>query len=69
MFKKLVSFTGLINYAKVYQIDEGVTFNVAGGLMLEHPLILPLIDTVVSLSLSASSYVFPDSVCLSVSGM
>ncbi|KAH6769486.1 Maf-like protein [Perilla frutescens var. frutescens] len=28
-------------------IEEGITFNVAGGLMLEHPLILPLIDTVV----------------------
>ncbi|KAH6812685.1 Maf-like protein [Perilla frutescens var. frutescens] len=28
-------------------IEEGITFNVAGGLMLEHPLILPLIDTVI----------------------
>ncbi|XP_047952613.1 7-methyl-GTP pyrophosphatase-like isoform X4 [Salvia hispanica] len=28
-------------------IEEGITFNVAGGLMLEHPLILPLVDTVV----------------------
>ena len=30
------------------QIDEGVTFNVAGGLMLEHPLTLPFVDAVVS---------------------
>ncbi|XP_047952612.1 7-methyl-GTP pyrophosphatase-like isoform X3 [Salvia hispanica] len=35
-------------------IEEGITFNVAGGLMLEHPLILPLVDTVVRLSLSLS---------------
>ncbi|XP_057769072.1 uncharacterized protein LOC130989153 isoform X1 [Salvia miltiorrhiza] len=28
-------------------IEEGITLNVAGGLMLEHPLILPLVDTVV----------------------
>ncbi|KAL1536360.1 7-methyl-GTP pyrophosphatase-like isoform X1 [Salvia divinorum] len=28
-------------------IEEGITFNVAGGLMLEHPLILPLVDSVV----------------------
>ncbi|KAL7101818.1 hypothetical protein ACP275_08G078600 [Erythranthe tilingii] len=28
-------------------IEEGITFNVAGGLMLEHPLILPLVDTLV----------------------
>ncbi|PIN07088.1 putative nucleic acid-binding protein ASMTL [Handroanthus impetiginosus] len=28
-------------------IEEGMIFNVAGGLMLEHPLILPLVDTVV----------------------
>lgn len=30
------------------QIDEGITFNVAGGLMLEHPLTLPFVDAVVS---------------------
>lgn len=30
------------------QIDDGVTFNVAGGLMLEHPLTLPFVDAVVS---------------------
>ncbi|XP_042030957.1 7-methyl-GTP pyrophosphatase-like isoform X2 [Salvia splendens] len=35
-------------------IEEGITFNVAGGLMLEHPLILPLVDTVVRLYLSLS---------------
>ncbi|XP_019421285.1 PREDICTED: maf-like protein DDB_G0281937 isoform X2 [Lupinus angustifolius] len=29
------------------EIDEGVTFNVAGGLMLEHPLTLPFVDAVV----------------------
>ncbi|KAH1206463.1 Maf-like protein [Glycine max] len=29
------------------QIDEGITFNVAGGLMLEHPLTLPFVDAVV----------------------
>ncbi|KAI4327599.1 hypothetical protein L6164_020039 [Bauhinia variegata] len=28
-------------------IDEGITFNVAGGLMLEHPLTLPFVDAVV----------------------
>ncbi|KAL3630296.1 hypothetical protein CASFOL_023280 [Castilleja foliolosa] len=28
-------------------IEEGITFKVAGGLMLEHPLTLPLVDTVV----------------------
>ncbi|XP_051141015.1 uncharacterized protein LOC127258268 isoform X1 [Andrographis paniculata] len=28
-------------------IEEGITFNVAGGLMLEHPLIFPLVDTVI----------------------
>ncbi|KAL3813208.1 hypothetical protein ACJIZ3_014476 [Penstemon smallii] len=28
-------------------IEEGIIFNVAGGLMLEHPLTLPLVDTVV----------------------
>ncbi|KAJ0236590.1 Maf-like protein [Hirschfeldia incana] len=28
-------------------IDDAVTFKVAGGLMLEHPLIAPFIDTVV----------------------
>ncbi|AET03922.1 putative inosine triphosphate pyrophosphatase [Medicago truncatula] len=28
-------------------IDDGVTFNVAGGLMLEHPLTLPFVDAVV----------------------
>ncbi|KAK6125517.1 hypothetical protein DH2020_040751 [Rehmannia glutinosa] len=28
-------------------IEEGIVFNVAGGLMLEHPLTLPLVDTVV----------------------
>ncbi|KAL5063802.1 hypothetical protein RYX36_025539 [Vicia faba] len=28
-------------------IDDGITFNVAGGLMLEHPLTLPFVDAVV----------------------
>ncbi|CAA0839564.1 Maf-like protein [Striga hermonthica] len=28
-------------------IEEGIILNVAGGLMLEHPLTLPLVDTVV----------------------
>ncbi|KAL1346390.1 hypothetical protein AAHE18_08G186800 [Arachis hypogaea] len=28
-------------------IDDGVTFRVAGGLMLEHPLTLPFVDAVV----------------------
>ncbi|XP_010557922.1 PREDICTED: maf-like protein DDB_G0281937 [Tarenaya hassleriana] len=28
-------------------IEEGITINVAGGLMLEHPLTLPFVDTVV----------------------
>ncbi|RZR95493.1 hypothetical protein BHM03_00024345, partial [Ensete ventricosum] len=29
-------------------IDEGVVFNVAGGLLLEHPLTLPFVEAVVS---------------------
>ncbi|RDX70858.1 Maf-like protein [Mucuna pruriens] len=28
-------------------IEEGITFNVAGGLMLEHPLTLPFVDAVI----------------------
>ncbi|KAL0449943.1 UNVERIFIED_CONTAM: hypothetical protein Slati_1550700 [Sesamum latifolium] len=28
-------------------IEEGIIFNVAGGLMLEHPLTWPLVDTVI----------------------
>ncbi|KAE8707096.1 Maf-like protein isoform 2 [Hibiscus syriacus] len=28
-------------------IDEGIPFKVAGGLMLEHPLTLPFVDTVI----------------------
>ncbi|KAJ0901594.1 putative maf-like protein [Helianthus annuus] len=28
-------------------IDDGVTLNVAGGLMLEHPLTAPFVDTVI----------------------
>ncbi|XP_010550785.1 PREDICTED: maf-like protein DDB_G0281937 [Tarenaya hassleriana] len=28
-------------------IEEGITLNVAGGLMLEHPLTLPFVETVV----------------------
>ncbi|XP_059623654.1 uncharacterized protein LOC132266702 isoform X2 [Cornus florida] len=28
-------------------IEEGIILNVAGGLMLEHPLTLPLVDTVI----------------------
>lgn len=38
----------------VYQIDERVVFNVAGGLLLEHPLILPFVDTLVSYHYIAS---------------
>lgn len=37
------------------QIEEAITLNVAGGLMLEHPLISPFVEAVVrapSLSLS-----------------
>ncbi|XP_021972915.1 7-methyl-GTP pyrophosphatase isoform X2 [Helianthus annuus] len=29
------------------EIDDGVTLNVAGGLMLEHPLTAPFVDTVI----------------------
>ncbi|GKB79348.1 Maf-like protein isoform X1 [Tanacetum coccineum] len=28
-------------------VDDGVTLNVAGGLMLEHPLTAPFVDTVI----------------------
>ncbi|XP_039128765.1 7-methyl-GTP pyrophosphatase-like [Dioscorea cayenensis subsp. rotundata] len=31
-------------------IDERVVFNVAGGLLLEHPLILPFVDTLIGAS-------------------
>lgn len=31
------------------QIDEGIMLNVAGGLMLEHPLTLPFVEAVVCL--------------------
>ncbi|CAI9272356.1 unnamed protein product [Lactuca saligna] len=31
-------------------VDEGVTLNVAGGLMLEHPLTAPFVDTVIGTS-------------------
>jgi septum formation protein len=30
------------------QIHEGITLNVAGGLMLEHPMTLPFVEAVVS---------------------
>lgn len=33
---------------KFSQIDEGVVFRVAGGLLLEHPLTLPFVEAVVS---------------------
>ncbi|KAM7516253.1 hypothetical protein LguiA_005836 [Lonicera macranthoides] len=29
------------------EVEEGIMLNVAGGLMLEHPLTLPFVDTVV----------------------
>jgi septum formation protein len=32
------------------QIDEGVVFRVAGGLLLEHPLTLPFVEAVVGSS-------------------
>lgn len=66
-FKNFYIFS--TNFTKFPQIEEGVPFNVAGGLMLEHPLILPLVDTVVSLSLSLSGCpmilfcAFPVSLC------
>ncbi|KAK8970947.1 hypothetical protein KSP40_PGU019143 [Platanthera guangdongensis] len=31
-------------------IDEGIVFNVAGGLLLEHPLILPLVEALIGTS-------------------
>ncbi|KAH7566407.1 hypothetical protein JRO89_XS08G0154500 [Xanthoceras sorbifolium] len=40
-------------------IEEGITLNVAGGLMLEHPLTLPFVEAVVcSLSLSLYIYIY-----------
>lgn len=36
------------------QIEEAITLNVAGGLMLEHPLISPFVEAVVSWALSLS---------------
>lgn len=33
----------------VLQIDDGVVFNVAGGLLIEHPLTRTFVDRVVSL--------------------
>lgn len=40
-------FSSLID-GKLDQIEDDVTFKVAGGLMLEHPLTLPLVEAVVS---------------------
>lgn len=34
------------------QIEEGTVLKVAGGLIIEHPLILPLVKKVVSLFIS-----------------
>lgn len=39
------------------QIEEGITLDVAGGLMLEHPLISPFVEAVVS-SLFSLSHVY-----------
>ena len=36
--------------ARYDQVEERIMLNVAGGLMLEHPLTLPFVDTVVSFS-------------------
>lgn len=50
-FRKLMSTRILYEFSYLMgasQIDDGVTFNVAGGLMLEHPLTLPFVDAVVS---------------------
>ncbi|KAK3224117.1 hypothetical protein Dsin_011142 [Dipteronia sinensis] len=45
-------------------IEEGITQNVAGGLMLEHPLTLPFVEAVVSaLSLSLYIYIYICCVC------
>lgn len=38
------------------QIDEGVVFNVAGGLLLEHPLTLPFVEAVVSSRVNLGFY-------------
>jgi hypothetical protein len=40
------------------QIDDEVTFNVAGGLMLEHPLTLPFVDAVVSHLAFSNAYAY-----------
>ena len=34
----------------MFRVWEGIMLNVAGGFMLEHPLTLPFVDTMVSLS-------------------
>ena len=34
------------------QIEEGTVLNVAGGLIIEHPLIVPFVKQVVSLLIS-----------------
>lgn len=44
---RFVLFSSLID-CKLDQIEDDVTFKVAGGLMLEHPLTLPLVEAVVS---------------------
>lgn len=52
------------------QIDDAITYKVAGGLTLEHPLISPFIDSVVS-SLHTKKLVFDlqlfDLFCFSIS--
>ncbi|CAL5378502.1 unnamed protein product [Camellia sinensis] len=31
----------------MFRVEEGIMLNVAGGFMLEHPLTLPFVDTMV----------------------
>ncbi|KAG5535883.1 hypothetical protein RHGRI_023604 [Rhododendron griersonianum] len=44
---KLVYFHDIPDEVIDSLVEEGVMLNVAGGLMLEHPLTLPFVDTVV----------------------
>ena len=46
------------SFPSIFQIEEGAVLNVAGGLIIEHPLVLPLVKEVVR---------FPLTICLHIS--
>lgn len=44
-----------------FQIEEGIVLNVAGGLIIEHPLVVPHVKEVVSISLLSLHNSFSES--------